>query len=267
MGQSNLLKSIEKIAEEAGKIVLEAHGIRQTVSEKSDFRNLVTKYDKQVQEFLIRELTQILPEASFLGEEWGRDAFREEYRKGWLFVLDPIDGTSNFICGLIPSVVSIGLFKDGKPYIGVVYEPHLKQLFAAERSCGAHLNGVPIHSSELPLSMSLVTFGTSAYYDGATIKAAFDAAHSYMGKCIDIRRTGSAAYDLCSVAAGITGLYIEPYIQLWDYAAGALIAEEAGCRVTDFCGEPLSYDGPSGVAAASSGTASEEYLPKSIGKV
>ena len=92
-----LRNQIEAIAIEAGKIMLSADSIQAATDEKSGHANFVTKYDKKVQEFLFTELARVLPEASFVGEEEGAEGFREEYRKGYAFVIDPIDGTTNFI--------------------------------------------------------------------------------------------------------------------------------------------------------------------------
>ena len=258
----DLRNEIEAAAREAGKIILNASDIMKTISEKDSEKNLVTEYDKQVQEFLETRLLEVLPEARFLGEEDHEDLFREEYGSGWLFVIDPIDGTSNFIFGYRPSVTSIGLFKDGKPYAGVVYNPYSDIMISAVKGSGAFQNGVPVRSASLPLSRSLVSIGTAPYYEEQEIRKAFDLGFSYMLRCVDVRRSGSAAWDICQVACGVTGLFLEPVLQIWDYAAAAVILEEAGGRITDFSGNPLSYRGPSEIIAASAGVAAEDYLPK-----
>ena len=150
-----LRKQIEAVALEAGKIILSADSLQVTTDEKSGHANFVTEYDKKVQEFLFEKLALVLPEASFVGEEEGAEDFREEYRKEYAFVIDPIDGTTNFIKAYRPSVTSIGLLLDGKPYIGVVYNPYQEVMYSAERGKGAYRNGVRIHSSKEPLSKSL----------------------------------------------------------------------------------------------------------------
>ena len=256
-----LRQNIESAAREAGEIIIHASNILECVSEKGSDKNLVTEYDKKVQTFLEKRLHEILPEAKFLGEENHEDAFHDEYSTGWLFVIDPIDGTSNFIFGYRPSVTSIALFKDGEPYAGIVYNPYSDEMFSAEKGHGAAKNGKPIHTSLLPLKKSLVSFGTSPYYTDQDIHRAFEAAYSYMPKCVDVRRSGAAAWDICQVACGVTGLFFEPVLQLWDYAAAGLILMEAGGRLTDFSGNPLSFRGASAVVAASEGTAREAYLP------
>lgn len=256
-----LLHAIEAAARGAGDIMLGATDIFKETSEKGSFKNLVTKYDQQVQQFLETELLKLLPGAHFLGEENGETVYRDSYDSGDLFIIDPIDGTSNFICGYRPSVTSIGLVRDGRPFMGVIYNPYSDELFSAISGCGACCNGKPIHSSARPLSQSLVAMGTSPYYSDEVIRGSFDLGYSFMNRCIDIRRSGSAAWDLCMVAKGVVGLYFERVLQVWDYAAGALIAKEAGATVTDMEGRPLSYRGAASIAAASEGVAREEYLP------
>ena len=255
---------IESAARAAGKIILDASGILDTISEKDSDKNLVTRYDKEVQTFLESTLKVSFPEARFLGEENGEDLFREEYTKGLLFVIDPIDGTSNFIFGYRPSVTSIALFKDGQPFAGVVYNPYMDIMFSAIKGHGARQNGSVIRSSQLPLSRSLVSFGTAPYYGEEMNRRAFDLGFSYMPRCVDVRRSGSAAWDICLVACGVSGLFLEPLLQIWDYAAAGLILEEAGGKITDFSGSELLYRGSSEVVAASAGVIREEYLPISV---
>jgi myo-inositol-1(or 4)-monophosphatase len=158
-------------------------------------------------------------------------------------------------------VTSIGLLKDGKPFIGVVYNPYEKVLYAAERGKGAFRNGTQIHSSGEPLARSLFSMGTSPYYEELT-EGSFKLAEYYLRRAIDMRRSGSAAWDLCQLASGVMGLYFELRLGLWDFAAGAVIAEEAGCVITDIDGRPLTYDGPSSVLAVSEGVAREPYFPE-----
>ena len=254
-----LLELIKSAAKEAGKIMLSASEISPETDEKQGHANFVTSYDRRIQEYLFKALHELLPEAHFVGEEEGKDQFLEADRKGYAFVIDPIDGTSNFIAKYRPSVVSIGLFKDGAPYLGVVYNPYDDVLCHAVKGEGAFWNDEPMHSSRLPLSRSLVGFGTSPYYEELSEKT-FRYASRYLSKSIDLRRSGTAAWDLSLVAKGVTGLFFELKLSLWDFAAGALIAQEAGCTVTDIEGNPLRWDGPSSVLCASEGAAKDDYI-------
>lgn len=237
-----MLDQITAIAKEAGAIMLQAK--RPRVMEKEGHANFCTETDEKIQAFLIGRLKEVLPEASFLGEEDGQDVFEEKMSTGYCFVIDPIDGTSNFIFEYRPSVVSIGLLKDGEAYIGVVYNPYDDMLFAATKGQGATMNGEKIMSSDAPLSESLVVFGTAPYQPEFRDKT-FEIAKSLLPMCVDLRRSGTSAWDLCCCAIGRCSLYFEMKLQLWDYAAAALIAMEAGCSVTDFAGNALSYRGPS----------------------
>ena len=261
MDTAKLLSGIEQAAREAGRIMLEAEDIEHAVHDKEGHANFVTDYDRRVQEYLFDKLAQLLPQARFIGEEEGADAFTEEDRRGFAFCVDPIDGTTNFIKGYRPSVTSIGLLLDDKPYMGVVYNPYDDMLFSAVRGGGARLNGKPIASSGEPLAKSLIMFGT-APYNPEKAEETFALCAQYLRRGADLRRSGTAAWDLCSVAMGTTGLFFEMRLGLWDFAAAALIAEEAGCVLTDLSGRPLRYDGPSSVLCASRGVAKENYLPE-----
>lgn len=246
------------ITKQAGQIMLEAKNPENHVTVKPGTANFVTVYDQKVQAFLFEELAKIEPTANFLGEEDGKEACKPEYQKGLLFVIDPIDGTTNFILGRSCSVVSVGLFKDGRPFRAVVYNPYLDECFYAEKGKGAFMNGTQLHSSDKPLAESIVAIGSSPYYpemwDDMFKRAAY-----YHERALDFRRSGSAEWDLCEVAAGRVGLYFEGKISLWDYAAGALLVTEAGGRITNIPGDELTYDGPSSVLAVSSGVAKEDY--------
>lgn len=260
MNNEKLLTGIKAAAREAGTIMLEADHIRENTSVKAGHGNFVTIYDKRVQARLFETLHTLLPEAAFIGEEDGADSFSDEKRRGFVFCVDPIDGTSNFLCGYRPSVTSIALLRDGMPFLGVIYNPYWDMMFTGIRGGGAFLNGTPILSSGEPLARSLALFGTAPYNPEHTAKT-FSLCASYLPRCIDLRRSGSAAWDLCSVAMGSAGLYFELQLQLWDYAAGGLIAQEAGCTVTNLNGKALTWDGPSSILCASRGVAKDPYVP------
>ncbi len=244
------IEAIEKIVIEAGKIMTDA--VRPKVMEKGGHANFCTETDEKIQDFLTRRLKEVLPDASVLGEEDGKDVFTEKMSRGYCFVIDPIDGTSNFIYAYRPSVVSVGLLKDGKPYMAVIYNPYDDMLLSATAGSGAYLNGERIESSDEPLKDSLAVFGTAPYYT-EYLDETFETARNLLPLCVDVRRSGTAAWDMCCVAMGRCGLYFEMKIQLWDYAAAALIAGEAGCVVTDTKGDPLSYKGPSSVLCRARG--------------
>ena len=261
MTMEKLLEGMQAAARHAGHIMLEAEEIERAVHNKEGHGNFVTEYDQRVQKALFEELGALLPDAHFIGEEEGQDRFVDDDRKGWAFCIDPIDGTTNFIKGYRPSVTSIGLLRDGKPFMGVVYCPYWDEMFVGWQGHGAFRNGTRIVSSDHPLEESLVLLGTSPYHPQIAEKTMMLGAQ-YLRRALDLRRSGSAAWDLCSVASGTAGLFFEMHLGLWDFAAGAVIAEEAGCVITDMVGNPLTYDGPSSVLCASRGVAGGEYLPK-----
>ena len=128
-----ILDGIIEIIREGGKILLSASSLHAKGISKGGHANFVTEYDSKIQSFLIEKLHALLPEANFIGEENGLSLFNEQDRKGFAFVIDPIDGTNNFIKGYEPSVISIGLFRDGIPFIGVIYNPFQDQTYYAMR--------------------------------------------------------------------------------------------------------------------------------------
>lgn len=255
-----MLEEILSIARQAGNILTGAENIQDKVAVKEGYANFVTEYDRKVQEFLFTKLHGLLPEANFLAEEQDASEYRDEYRHGYTFVVDPIDGTSNFIMGYRISVVSIGLLKDGEPYIGVIYNPYTDELFSAEKGKGAFRNGKLIRSSDRSLKDSLVIMGTSPYYPELRQRM-FKTAAWYLERCVDIRRSGSAAWDLCCVASGRAALFFELRLSVWDFAAGAAILQEAGGCITDETGKKLTFDRKTAVFAAASGVLKENYLP------
>ena len=231
------IETIEQIVKDCGAIILNAERNSEMVDEKSGRANFVTTYDKMVQNLLQEKLKDAFPEAVFVGEE---EDVHQSIKSGYAFIVDPIDGTTNFIKDYKVSCISVGVSKDGEPYMGVVYNPYLNEMFTAKKGEGAYCNGKRISVSEEPLSNGLVLFGTAPYYEELSQKS-FELAYDYFKKALDIRRSGSAALDLCSVAAGRAELYFELILQPWDYAAGMLIVTEAGGKVTCVDGTSIKY--------------------------
>ena len=235
--QTGLLQKITDIVRECGGIILNADRNKSVVDEKAGHANFVTTYDKLIQEKLKKELLSLLPEAVFVGEE---EDVHASVEKGYAFIADPIDGTTNFIRDYHTSAVSVGLAKDGAPYMGVVYNPYLDEMFTAVKGEGAYLNGRPIRVSARPLKDGIVIFGTATYYEELAERT-FALAYDYYKRSLDVRRSGSAALDLCSIAAGRAELFYELRLCPWDYAAASLIVTEAGGRVTTAEGTELPF--------------------------
>ncbi|MGN0322072.1 MAG: inositol monophosphatase family protein [Oliverpabstia sp.] len=235
---NNLLNRIADVVRECSKIMIDAARCEIIVDNKCGHANFVTTHDKQIQRELKQKLLQILPEAVFVGEE---DELHASVEYGYAFIVDPIDGTTNFIKDYHASAISVGLTKDGELYMGVVYNPYLDEMFLAERGKGAYLNGRSIRVSDQPLENGIVLFGTAPYYEELNRKS-FEMAYFYFERALDVRRSGCAAIDLCNVAAGRAELYFELMLSPWDYAAGALIVEEAGGIVTTVEGELITLN-------------------------
>lgn len=231
-----LLEQIEEEVRECGQIMVNASRTLDMVSAKEGHANFVTIYDRKVQEELRDRLLSIAPEASFAGEE--DDGGFYIPLEGMVFVVDPIDGTTNFIWDFHASCISVGIILDGQQFAGVIYNPYLNEMYTAVKGKGAYLNGRRIKVFEGDVSASLTVFGTAPYYEELK-KASFDYAYKMLGKSADVRRGGSAAIDLCTVAAGRASIYFELRLSPWDFAAGSLIVEEAGGIVTDIDGNPL----------------------------
>jgi len=171
----------------------------------------------------------------------------------------------NFVKDLQHSCISIGCLEAGQPIAAVVYDPYRQELFSAIRGKGAFLNEKPIAVTGDDLADTLVLFGTAPYDDASTAWT-FQTAHALYEKSLDVRRSGSAALDLCYVACGRAGLFFEAQLSLWDYAAGALIVTEAGGRVTRLDGAPLAFArGKSSLMAGTAKTLSQSKLTGKAG--
>lgn len=230
-----ILEEIIEAAKECGQIILNADRENIGIKDKEGKANFVTAYDCKIQKMIENKLSEILPEAEFLGEE---EDCRINKNAEYIFVVDPIDGTTNFIKDYHMSCISIGLIRNGKRYLGVIHNPYLRETYYAIAGEGAFMNGKAIHVSNEELENSIVLFGSSPY-NTELAKASFELAYEYFQKCLDIRRSGSAALDLCAVAAGRAEIFFEMILSPWDFAAGALIVEEAGGIVTTLDGEEL----------------------------
>ena len=232
-----ICRTIMAAEREAAELVLHAHGI--LAENKTDHRNVVTEYDRKVQALLMERLGAAVPGARFFCEE---NKQQDELDGEHVFIIDPIDGTMNFVRGFHHSCISVGYLHRGELWAGAICNPYMGEMFHAVRGEGAFLNGRPLHVDPAPLSEAVVCVGTSPYRSDLTA-ATFRTMEKVYRASLDIRREGSAALDLCSVAAGRAGLFYEQELSLWDYAAGVLIVREAGgeCRCVD--GSELPFDG------------------------
>ena len=226
------------LVRECGAFIRKADMAELHVDSKGGHGNFVTEYDKKVQQRLKEGLAGIMPDVNFIGEEGSSQKFSTT---GRFFIVDPIDGTTNFIRDLHASCISVALVVDGKAELGVIYNPYLDEMYTARLGHGAFCNGRRLHVSSEPIENALVIFGTAPYREDLCEKS-FRLAYAYCRKAVDVRRTGSAALDLCAVAAGRADLFFELSLAPWDFAAGKLIVEEAGGIVSDIDGNELTYD-------------------------
>ncbi len=230
-----LLDQICEIVRQTGSIVLSASADKE-IKAKEGAANYVTKYDSKVQKYLVAELTRLLPEATFVGEEDGFSSHK--ISSGYTFIIDPIDGTTNFICEFMCSGICVGLAIHGTMEIGVVYNPFRDELFCARRGQGSYLNGSPLHVHNRPLNEGVVNIDIAPYNPELRERAfAVSTAISYHS--MDIRDIGSAALGICYVACNRCVAYISHLLSTWDYAAASLILTEAGGVFTDLQGHAL----------------------------
>ena len=229
-----MLDRLIAVVRRAGDMIRNAHDIEKDTHEKNGAADLVTKYDVAVQAFLQRELLALVPEADFLGEEGEHEALD----KPWVFVVDPIDGTTNFVRHMHHSNIAVALVHEGCVAYGVVYNPFTEEMFAARRGGGAFLNGRPIHVSDRDMSHAITMCG-STIYDRRFTDRSFSLMRRLYDLGLDFRRFGSAELDVCYVACGRAEVFFECRLSPWDYAAGSLILTEAGGKITRLDGSPI----------------------------
>lgn len=224
-------------AQQAGKLIADAYRTDFRVDYKQGATtNLVTEVDRRSEAAIIEALSKAFPDHRILAEEGGEGSQKESSYK---WIVDPLDGTTNFAHGFPAFCVSIGLEVEGRVALGVVYDPLRQELFEAEAGKGAFLNGERLRVSRAAaLDKALLVTGFA--YDQEGRRSNLDHFSRFAMRAQGIRRTGSAAIDLCYVASGRIDGFWELKLFPWDVAAGSLIVAEAGGRVTDFAGHPYS---------------------------
>lgn len=246
----------------ATEIVLRAGDIQRT-RQQSGFRidkkgtiDLVTEVDLECERMCRAVLAERFPDHDVLAEEFGAGDAGGGSRYRWVF--DPLDGTTNYAHGLPIFCASLALELDGQALVGAVYDPSRNELFTAEQGQGAWLNGarLGVSSTGALLDALLVTgFPYDVHLHTAELVRTFAA---FLGQARAVRRLGSAALDLCYVAAGRFDGFWERHLKAWDVAAGALIATEAGGRVTGMDGAPFQAE--AGHLVASNGRVHDAML-------
>ncbi len=239
-----LTRLVCDVAREAGSYIRkERQGFSPEQVERKHAHDYVSYVDKGSEARVVKALRELLPEAGFITEEGSAGRTDEQY----VWVVDPLDGTTNFIHGFAPYAVSIALIRGRKQLLGVVYEIVSDECFYAWQDGGAYVDGRPLHVGTCGINDALLClqlpYNSDAYKP--VIKQLIDRFYGNVGS---IRMIGSAAIALCYVAAGRLDGYAERYIGQWDFMAGALIVKEAGGRVTDYGGEDYFLEGDSVVA-------------------
>lgn len=239
------LADLERLARQAGQILSDSYEKDHQVQFKG-LIDLVTEVDHASEKFLISEISRQFPGHSFLAEESGASASQTEH----LWIIDPLDGTVNYAHGIPLFCVSIAYSYRGQVLLGAVYDPMRSEMFSAERGQGARVNGRLIRVSrvqDLQQSLMVTGFPYDLWNAGRNNFEYF----AKLGKLTQgVRRLGSAALDLCYIAAGRFDGYWEFSLKAWDIAAGGLIAEEAGALVTNTQAEAGYMTAPHSILAA-----------------
>lgn len=231
MNWEQITKQTREACEEVAEFIRNeaAHFSREDIEHKG-FNDLVSYVDKTAEEQLVQKLGKILPEAGFIAEEGTAEAKEAPYH----WVIDPLDGTTNFVHGLPVYAISVALVKKEMPVVGVVVDLGQHKTFSAWKDGGAYMDALPIHVSKAPeLAQSLLATGFP-YYDFGRMDDYLKILKGFMESTHGLRRMGSAAIDLVYVACGRFEGFFEYNLNAWDVAAGALIVQEAGGKVTDF---------------------------------
>lgn len=232
-----MISKIEFIAQEAGKIIRQNFGKKHEIRYKSNFSDLVTETDRKSESVILNFISKEFPTHSILSEESGQNNRTSEY----LWVVDPLDGTTNFAHGLPIFSVSIAVLKNNETIYGVVYDVMRDVLYSAEKGSGAFANGKSIYvSNRRELEKCMLVTGFPYDFNGKD--SVFTMFESFLKKSRAVRRLGSAAIDCCLVAEGVFDGFWEATLFPWDVLAGKVIIEEAGGKVTDFNNDPLTLE-------------------------
>ena len=229
-----LEQDVMQLCQEVGEFVRveSLHFDRNNIHQKAGFNNLVSYVDKESEKKLVTTLSKLIPGSGVLGEEGAS----VESTNGYLWIIDPLDGTTNFTHGLPPFAISVGLTQNDQPVLGVVYEVTKKEMFHTVQGQPAYCNDQEIHVSKVS-AMNDSLFATGfPYYDFPKMEAYLTIIRKLLRQSHGVRRLGSAATDLAYVAAGRFEGFFEYNLNPWDVAAGAYLVQQAGGSVTDFKG-------------------------------
>ncbi len=245
MMQNEILEAAKSIAREAGKLVLDRFGGERELTQKG-FRDFVTDADYAAQSLIVERVREQFPTHGFLAEE--EDATLSD-NADIVWIIDPVDGTTNYSRNIPLFCVSIGVAQAGDPLVGVIYDPVRDELFWATKGGGAFLNGQAISVSTTDnLADAIIAhdWSRSPTLRDVILQIITQLAHQTRS----LRAMGSAAIAICWVANGRLDAYFNPSLSAWDIAAGQLILAEAGGIMSGFNAEPFALDDPSSWALA-----------------
>ena len=242
------IRQLQAIVREAGKILKEAQLDSDGVGQKQGEANFVTVYDVRIQQFLMEKLSEMIPDATFFGEEDTQGNQAGCLSDGFTFIIDPIDGTTNFMLDCHYSCISVAVAWGGVLVAGCIYNPYLNHMYVAVRGMGCYLNGRRLKMEELSVEQGIVGFGAARYND-ENVELLFGVVKNLFHRCLAIRSGGSAALDLAKIASGSHVAYVEMKLQPYDYCAAAVMIEEAGGRIVQMDGRPITLDRPCSILA------------------
>lgn len=255
-------QAIEAIVRKAGEKLRQAKPSRENIHKKEGIANFCTDFDTEIQRFLIRELSKIMPGATFFGEEDTEGNQGAGASGEYTFYIDPIDGTTNFMFDYHFSCISVGLAHHGRTEAGFVYDPYMDEMYVGICGKGSTLNGQRLQMENISLEEGIAAFGC-ARYNEEKMDVFFQTVRELYRRSLCIRSGGSAALDLCRIASGRNAVYLEMKLQPYDYAAASVIIEEAGGVVGQIDGTSITLDQPCSVLAGTRKAVEEtrELLP------
>ena len=254
-----MLKTAIEAAIGAGRILVERYPEVRNITKKG-FRDIVTDADIAAESFILGLINGRFPDHAILSEEAGGT----DIGSGFTWVLDPLDGTTNYAHHHPVFAVSIGVLEHGNPLVGVIHDPLRDQTFVAHRGAGARLNDVPIHVSGVA-ELKNALLGVDWGHENEVRERMLNYLHRLLPRCGTVRASGSAALALAYVAAGWTDAYFQPGLKPWDSAAGSLLVKEAGGECTTMKGEPYRVQLPE--CLATNGFIHDEFLKVLNGEV
>lgn len=235
------------IVSQAGQLLLNLRNEPLNLEEKKNHADLVTFVDSAVEKYLVERILEKYPNHGIVGEEGVFETNTPTFETQW--IIDPIDGTTNFIHNFPYYGISVGIVHNGVGVIGVVYNPSTNELYFAEKDNGAYLNGQRIRLDNPMLFKEALVSSTMFWEDTRKKNAIHPSLVHIYKNTRGLRLVGGAAISLCEITKGTLNAYVAPMLSSWDYAGGIIILKEAGGIITRLDGKPVTFEGGSILAA------------------